>query len=250
MIKILIFILLVSQNIFAREIGQTEITAEEGIEVFQKEKYYFLKKNVKITSDDFDLSGDEIKAYFDKDLYDITILDAYNNVNFKFKNGANGRGNHLNFLIIEEKLTINGINSYINLDNLKMNSDGSLIIDNLKKEFFISGVNSKLKTKDLEIIAESIEGKYDIIDNNNEIINLILIDKKLVSISEGLLDMYAEKAIYSKKDNLIELFNNVKIIRNNETAIGDYAKINTLDKSYKIISKNSNRVKLVIEKDE
>ena len=30
----------------ARELGQTEITTEEGIEVYQKEKYYLLKKNV------------------------------------------------------------------------------------------------------------------------------------------------------------------------------------------------------------
>jgi lipopolysaccharide export system protein LptA len=61
------------------------------------------------------------------------------------------------------------------------------------------------------------------------------------------MDMYAKKAIFSKEDNLIELFNDVKIIRNNETIIGDYAKINTLDRSYKIISKNSKRVKLLIE---
>ena len=31
----------------ARDIGQTEITTEEGIEVYQKEKYYLLKNNVK-----------------------------------------------------------------------------------------------------------------------------------------------------------------------------------------------------------
>ena len=57
---ILNFIIL-SNSLFAREIGETEITAEEGIEVFQDEKYYLLKKNVKIESDNFTLIGDTVK---------------------------------------------------------------------------------------------------------------------------------------------------------------------------------------------
>ena len=63
-------------------IGETEITTEDGIEVFQNEKYYLLKKNVKIVSDNFTLNADEVKINFDKSLYDITELDAKGNVNF------------------------------------------------------------------------------------------------------------------------------------------------------------------------
>ena len=247
MIKIIAFIIIISPNLFARDPGQTEITADEGIEVFQNEKYYLLKKNVNISSDEFNLSAEKVKAYFNIDLYDIVILDAYSNVNFEFNNGAKGEGNHLNFLIEEKKLTINGKNSYINFNDLVMNSDNTLMIDNSKKQFFLSGPNSKLRTENLEIIANSIKGQYKIINNINEIIYLIVIDKELVSISEDQMDMYAKKAIFSKEENLIELFDDVKIIRNNETIIGDYAKINTLNKSYKIISKNSKRVKLLIE---
>ena len=51
--------------------GQTEITTDDGIEVFNKEKYYLLKTNVKIISDEFELNADLVKAYFNKDLYDI-----------------------------------------------------------------------------------------------------------------------------------------------------------------------------------
>ena len=40
MIKLLIIILFFSSSILSREVGQTEITTDEGIEVFQKEKYY------------------------------------------------------------------------------------------------------------------------------------------------------------------------------------------------------------------
>ena len=63
----------------AREIGQTEITTEEGMEVYQKEKYYILKKNVEIESDNFKLTAQEVKAYFEKDLYDITVIYSKGN---------------------------------------------------------------------------------------------------------------------------------------------------------------------------
>lgn len=43
-ISILFFLLIMSFEIYARNIGQTEITTDEGIEVFQNEKYYLLKK--------------------------------------------------------------------------------------------------------------------------------------------------------------------------------------------------------------
>ena len=58
MIKFIIFFLIVFLNYkytFGRNIGETEITTEDGIEVFQEEKYYLLKKNVEIISDEFEL---------------------------------------------------------------------------------------------------------------------------------------------------------------------------------------------------
>ena len=66
--KIFLLLIFLSFSIFAREKGQTEITTEEGIEVFQKDKYYLLKKNVIIDSDEFVLSADLVKAFFEKDL--------------------------------------------------------------------------------------------------------------------------------------------------------------------------------------
>ena len=62
-ISYLIFIFL-SWNLLARNVGETEITTDEGIEVFQNEKFYLLKKNVQIISDTFSLSGDEVKVPF------------------------------------------------------------------------------------------------------------------------------------------------------------------------------------------
>ena len=47
MIKFVFFFLILLFNYtyaFSRNIGETEITTEDGIEVFQEEKYYLLKK--------------------------------------------------------------------------------------------------------------------------------------------------------------------------------------------------------------
>ena len=44
-ILILIFFVYInSTKILANELGNTEITTEDGVEVFQNEKYYLLKK--------------------------------------------------------------------------------------------------------------------------------------------------------------------------------------------------------------
>ena len=58
MIKLLIIFCIFTTILNARDTGQTEITTEEGIEVYQKEKYYLLKKNVAIQSDNFNLKAD------------------------------------------------------------------------------------------------------------------------------------------------------------------------------------------------
>ena len=58
--------------------------------------------------------------------------------------------------------------------------------------------------------------------------------------------MYSKKANYDKSDNTIELFENVKIIKDNELITGDYAKINTINESYKVTSKNSKKVKILL----
>ena len=80
--KIITFILtffIISLNALSRGIGETEITTDDGIEVFQNEKYYLLKKNVKIVSDDFEISADNVKANFEEDLYDIISIHANGN---------------------------------------------------------------------------------------------------------------------------------------------------------------------------
>jgi len=112
MIKFVIFFLIVIFNYkyaFSRNIGETEITTEDGIEVFQEEKYYLLKKNVKIISDEFELNGNLVKIFFEKDLYDIQELIASTDVDFKSSAyNIEGKGETLKFNIQSEEINVTG----------------------------------------------------------------------------------------------------------------------------------------------
>ena len=102
-----IILILISKNLIALDANQTEITTDEGIEIFQEEKYYLLKKNVKIKSKNFTLSADIVKAYFDKDLYDIIKIESFENVTLSSQNGIIAKGQKI--LLILTKLKINRI---------------------------------------------------------------------------------------------------------------------------------------------
>ena len=63
--------------------------------------------------------------------------------------------------------------------------------------------------------------------------------------------MFANEINYNKDTSTIDLTGNVKVIEDGEIVTGDYGTINTDNNSYKIKSKNSKRVKVLIsEKDE
>ena len=85
------------------------------------------------------------------------------------------------------------------------------------------------------------------IDGVKEIEYLNVISKDQSNIKTDKISMFAKEAKYKKIENIIELMENVKIIRNNEIITGDYAKINTLNESYKVKSNKSKKVKVLIE---
>ena len=246
-----IIFILYSLQVFGREAGQTEITTEDGIEVFKKEKYYLLKKNVKVTSDQFELNADLVKAYFGEGLYDIERIDSNGSVILTSSQGIRAIGEKIDFDIKKEDIKIYGKNSLLITNELKMTSDGSIKVNNLTGLFTINGNNSKLENNEVNISGHFIDGKFIKLEKVNEVENLYVEDKTEINIKTETLDMYALRANYDKKNNIIELFENVRIYRDNETISGDYAKINTLDESYKVTSKKSEKVKVLLkEKDE
>ena len=149
-----IFIVLYTTKLIAREQGQTEITTEDGVEVYQDEKYYLLKQNVKIVSDNFILNADNVKIYFDKNLYDIISLNANGNVKFNSSEfDMRGSGEKLELVISLQDLTIEGNNSILVTQDLEMQSNGSIKINNLNGSFFLNGSNSKLISDNILIKA-------------------------------------------------------------------------------------------------
>ena len=247
----IILIYLVSINVVAREVGETEITTEDGIEVFQNEKFYLLKKNVNIQSDSFNLVADNVKINFDENLYDITKLEAEGNVKFNSKEfGLNGNGNILIFEVKIERLKIQGKESKLITNNVQMFSDGFIEVNNLTGDFLIKGLNSKLVNENILIKARAIDGTFTNDDDKKEISFLNVYDENISYIKNIDTEMYANKINFKKDTSIIELIDNVTIIRNDEKISGDYGSLDTSSNSYKIKSKNNSKVKVIIQNNE
>jgi lipopolysaccharide export system protein LptA len=246
---LIIFLILISKTVVSREVGETEITTTQGIEVFQIEKYYLLKENVNIITDTFELSADLVKAYFGSDLYDITKIESSGNSKMKNTEGMNAKGEIINLSIAGEFIEVIGENSSLIYNEIEMFSDKNIQINNISGEFKIKGNNSELITKSIYIFANSIDGKYKAINGVNEIDELFVEDPIESNMKTSKINMYSKKGIYNKKDNIIELFENVKIIRGGEIVTGDYANVDTLTDSYKVSSNKSEKVKILIKQD-
>ena len=231
--------------------GETEITTEDGIEVFQNEKFYLLKKNVKIESDNFTLSADEVKINFENNLYDITELNAYGSVDFYSKIfEIKGKGNYLNFEVNIEKINVEGKGSELITKNVKMFSDGFIEVINQNGNFLLKGINSKLVNENTIIIAENINGKFSKNNENQEITYLEVNDNKISYVKNNDTEMYAKKINFDNNTSIIELIDDVIIIRNEEKITGDYGTLDTRNNSYKIKSNNKNKVKVIIQNNE
>ena len=249
-IKIII-LFLISLNLNAREMGETEITTEDGVEVFQNEKYYLLRKNVKIKSDNFTLSADEVKINFDKSLYDITEINANGSVNFYSNvNEIKGNGNFLNFKVKIEKIKVEGKESELITKDVEMFSDGFIEVGNLNGDFLLKGNNSKLVNENIIIKAENIKGNFSNNADKKEIVYLEVEDKRISYVKNNDTEMYAKKINFYNDTSIIELIDDVIIIRNEEKITGDYGTLDTKNNSYKIKSNNQNKVKVIIQNNE
>jgi lipopolysaccharide export system protein LptA len=233
--------------VLSRNAGETEITTEDGIEVFQKEKYYLLKKNVEIHSDELNLKGQKVKIFFENDLHDLKKMIANDNVSFFSKlYKIKGSGQNVTFNIEDQKIQISGLNSELSLEETRMFSDENIKVDNINGFFEILGVNSRLINENIDIIGSKINGNFEIINNKRSIANLVVEDEKKLNIKIDDILMISKKAIYNKNESIIELFDSVEINRGNEIITGDYGILNTDKNSYKVLSKDSNKVKAII----
>ncbi len=184
-------------------------------------------------------------------MYDITELDAKGNVDFKSKEfEISGNGNFLNFKVKIEKIKVEGEGSQLITSDVKMFSDGFIEISNLNGDFFLNGLNSKLINENIIIKAETINGNFSENANEKEITYLEVIDKNISYVKNNDTEMYAKKINFDYDISIIELIDDVTIIRNEEKITGDYGTLDTRNNSYKIKSNNQNKVKVIIQNNE
>ena len=247
----LIIICVISLSISAREIGETEITTDDGIEVFQNEQYYLLKKNVKIDSDNFTLNAENVKVDFEDNLNNITELNAEGSVKFDSSEfNMRGQGEKLKFEVKSERLELQGLDSELIIENIEMFSNGLIKVNNLTGEFSLFGEKSKLINDNIIIIGETIDGFFSNNINDKEITFLNVFDNNLSYVKNNNSEMYAKKINYNNETSLIELIDDVTIIRDGEKVVGDYGTLDTKNNSYKIKSNNESKVKVIILNNE
>ena len=186
-------LILFSVSGISKGIGETEITTDDGIEVFQNEKYYLLKKNVTITSDDFEITADRVKANFEIDLYDITSLETKGNSTLNaIKYGVTGKGDEININIKSEEIIVLGKDSFLNLQETKLSSDGSIKVNNILGTFELRGANSNLQNDELDIYGENISGIFSELDGKKQIKKLNVEDENLLTINTENLEMNSQ----------------------------------------------------------
>jgi len=245
-----ICIFLFSNSLYARKVGETEILTDEGIEVYQEEKYYILKKNVIITSDDFILLGDFVKVDFEKDLYDVTNIFSEGNSSLKSEvNNIKATGPNINIIVKNEQIEVIGKKSEFKLGEIFMKSNGKIMVNNLTGKFSIIGENSNMITESIYIEGQKIDGFFSTNSEEKEIIKLNVYDDNISFVQNEDTDMYAKKIIYDKKTSIIEMFDDVKVVRGKEIVTGDYGTLDTSDNSYKVKSNNTKKVKVIISNE-
>ena len=145
-----------------------------------------------------------------------------------------------------EEINIFGLNSELLTNDTNMYSDGEIKVKNLSGEFYIFGPNSKLSSQNIFIDGDKIEGSFETLGDTKDIIILDVVDNEIAYIKNEDTEMYGRSINYNKENSLIIIEENVKIIRGGETITGDYGTLDTKNNSYKVKSKNSKKVKVII----
>ena len=98
------------------------------------------------------------------------------------------------------------------------------------------------KKRSEKLIGSSLESSIEIYVTS-EVLELV----KNIDFSEISITSKAE--LISSKSKGGFAIEEVKDIRNTEVITGDYAHVNTLDESYKVVSKENKKVKVLIKSD-
>ena len=121
----------------------TEITTDGGITLYQNDKYYELVDNVIINSTNFDLSADNVIAYYKVDLYDLIKIIATGKAKIKTSDDAIISGDKIIYEIENGNFKIEG-NGLFKNDKLTVKSrDIKGEIEEINNKKYIKKCRSK-----------------------------------------------------------------------------------------------------------
>ena len=112
------------------------------------------------------------------------------------------------------------------------------------------GPNSKLTNETILIKGNSIKGIFSSKEDQKEVIFLDVFDDKISYAKNNDTEMFAKKIIFNNEISLIELIDDVTIIRDGEKITGNYGTLDTKNNSYKIKSNDKTKVKVIIQNNE
>ena len=161
-----------------------------------------------------------------------------------------GIGENLRFQVSIEKLKIEGVKSELITEDIKMFSDGFIEVNNLSGDFLLKGKNSKLINETILIEGDYIDGNFSNLVDKKQINLLKVSDKKISYIKNKDIEIFAKKINFNNNTSIIELIDDVTIIRNGEKVSGDYGTLDTKKNSYKIKSTDQTKVKAIIQDNE
>ena len=126
--------------------------------------------------------------------------------------------------------------------------EGDEIIYEIDSGFFSIKGNGMFNNGKLIVKSAEIKGEIKELINKTYVNNVEAKDKNRVYIENQSMKSYSKSAVYNYDDDLLELFDEVKIMKDKEVTIGDYASINMTTNDYSIKSIN-NKVQLLISSE-
>ena len=201
-----------------------EVTAEDGLELHQKEHKVYAYKNVKVTKGGLTLTADNISADYrqgQSGSNELWRLNAFGNV-IMTSEGRIAKGENAEYLTDDDILTINGKQSFLDTNNEKIWAD-TLKYSQSKRIFTAKG-NAKIVKEKGQVQADTISMEFAENENGKLEASLLTAEKNVV-ITTAEEKATGNKAVYSPKTAKAVLTGNVKLTKSGNTLEGGMATV-------------------------
>lgn len=205
--------------------GPIEITAEDGLELHQKERKMYANKNVVIKRDGDTLSADKVSADYREGKEgnnELWKINAYGDVIMTSDNSV-ATGEEAEYLLDNSMLTVKGKPATLDTNNEKIQA---LTLEyDQKNKLFTAKNNAKIVRNNGQVEAEQISASFiEDKDNKLEIDTLSAAGEVVITTENERIT--GNKVEYSPKTGEAILTGNVKLTKDGNYLQGDKATVN------------------------